>query len=265
MNVLAINGSPRLRKSATYHILDHLLAGMQEAGATTDLIHLREHNIKPCTGCFSCWVKTPGQCVLKDDMAPLLDKLVWADLIVYGTPLYHFGMTGLMKNFIDRTLPLIEPWLIEHPTESSLTTHPHRAPKQRSIFLVSVAGFPEFDHFGPLVETFKYNARIGNTHYLGELLRPYSETLASPDFQESYQAYYDLVRQAGKALIENGKIDDDLQARLREPLFNLEPDVLRDLSTGYWETLMDENQVPASLRHGANPFQPITSVTGEQQ
>ncbi len=259
MNVLAINGSPRIKQSATYHILDHLLSGMREAGASTDLVHLREHTIQPCTGCFSCWVKTPGKCILKDDMAPLLDKLVWADLIVYGTPLYHFNMTGLMKNFIDRTLPLIEPWLIEHPTERTLTTHPHRAPKDRSMFLVSVAGFPEFDHFGPLVETFKYSAKIGNTRYLGELLRPYSETLASPEFQESYQDYYDLVRQAGNELIEKGKIGEDLQAQLREPLFKVEPEVLRGLSTSYWETLMDKNEVPESLRHGANPFKLITT------
>ena len=262
MNVLAINGSPRLKQSATFHILDHLLAGMREAGASTDLIHLREHRVQPCTGCFSCWVKTPGQCILKDDMAHLLDKLAWADLTVYGTPLYHFSVTGLMKNFIDRTLPLIEPWLIEHPTEPNLTTHPHRVPKQRSMFLVSVAGFPEFDHFGPLVETFKYNARIGNTHYLGEILRPYSETMASPDFQESYQAYYDLVRQAGKALINEGKIGEDLQAQLREPLFKVDPDVERSLSASYWESLMDKNHVPESLRHGAAPFHPILSETG---
>ena len=263
MNVLAINGSPRLRNSATYHILDHLLSGMREAGASTDLVHLREHTIQPCTGCFSCWVKTPGKCILKDDMAPLLDKMAWADLIVYGTPLYHFNMTGLMKNFIDRTLPLVEPWLIEHPTNPALTTHPHRAPKQRSMFLVSVAGFPEFDHFGPLVETFKYDAMIGNTPYLGEILRPYSETLASPDFQESCQDYYDLVHQAGKALIEQGKIDENLQTKLREPLFNIEPDVLRELSSGYWEFLMDKNQVPENLRHGANPFQPIQETNNE--
>jgi multimeric flavodoxin WrbA len=257
MNVLAINGSPRLKHSATFHILEHLLAGMQEAGAITDLIHLREHRILPCTGCFSCWIKTPGQCALKDDMAPLLNKLVWADLTVYGTPLYHFSMTGLMKNFIDRTLPLVEPWLIEHPDEPGLTTHPHRVPKIRSMFLVSAAGFPEFDHFGPLVATFKYNAMIGNTHYLGELLRPYSETLASDDFQEAFQDYYALVHQAGKSLIENGRIDENLQTQLREPLFKIDPALLHSLSTSYWESLMDKNQVPDSLRHGANPFQSI--------
>jgi putative NADPH-quinone reductase len=265
MNVLAINGSPRLKNSATFHILDNLLVGMREAGASTDLIHLREQKIQPCTGCFSCWVKTPGQCILKDDMAPLLDKLVWADLTIYGTPLYHFNMTGLMKNFIDRTLPLFEPWLIKLPTEPNLTTHPHRAPKQRSMFLVSVAGFPEFDHFAPLVETFKYNAKIGNTKYLGEILRPYGETMASPDFQKSYQDYYELLRQAGKALVEEGRINDDLQAQLREPLFKVGPDVKRRLSTRYWESLMDKNQVPESLRRGAAPFNPIPSNPGDKQ
>lgn len=258
MNVLAINGSPRLKKSATYHILENLVAGMQEAGATTDLINLREYKIQPCTGCYSCWVKTPGQCILKDDMAPLLNKMAWADLTVYGTPLYHFNMTGLMKNFIDRTLPLTEPWLVQHPTDPTLTTHPHRAPKERSMFLVSVAGFPEFDHFGPLVETFKYNARVGGTHYLGELLRPYGETIASEDYQDFYSNYYALVRQAGRSLIADNRISDELQAQLRRPLFDAEPDILREFSTNYWETLMEKNEVPEALRHGANPFDELT-------
>lgn len=258
MNVLAINGSPRMKKSATYHILENLVAGMQEAGATTDLIHLREYEIQPCTGCYSCWVKTPGQCILKDDMASLLNKMVWADLTVYGTPLYHFNMTGLMKNFIDRTLPLIEPWLVQHPTDPTLTTHPHRAPKEHSMFLVSVAGFPEFDHFGPLVEMFKYNARVGGTRYLGELLRPYGETIASADYQDFYSNYYTLVRQAGRSLIADNRISDELQAQLRRPLFDAEPDVLRELSTNHWETLMEKNQVPEALRYGANPFNELT-------
>lgn len=257
MNVLAINGSPRIKKSATYHILENLTAGMQAAGAVTDLINLREYHIQPCTGCFACWVKTPGQCIQKDDMAPLLNKLVWADLTVYGTPLYHFNMTGLMKTFIDRTLPLIEPWLIEHPGNPSLTTHAHRAPKDRSMFLVSVAGFPEFEQFGPMVDSFKYNAMMGNTRYLGELLRPYSETLASPDYQEFYSDYYVLVREAGRALIDEGRISEELQARLRAPLFDAEPAILREFSTNSWETLMDKNDVPEALRHGANPFKEL--------
>jgi multimeric flavodoxin WrbA len=60
---MAVNGSPRNEKSSTSHILTPLLEGMRAAGATTELVHLGKLQIKPCLGCFLCWVKTPGKCV----------------------------------------------------------------------------------------------------------------------------------------------------------------------------------------------------------
>ena len=65
MQVMAINGSPRKEKSSTYHILGPLLEGMRAAGATTELVHLGHLQIKPCLGCFLCWVKTPGNACRK--------------------------------------------------------------------------------------------------------------------------------------------------------------------------------------------------------
>src|SRR5208337_823330 len=115
INVMAINGSSRKENSSTYHILNPLLEGMRAAGATTEVVHLGHLKIKPCLGCFLCWVKTPGKCVQRDDMADVFERFVQADLLVFGTPLYHFNVSGLMKNFIDRSLPCAEPWLVEDP------------------------------------------------------------------------------------------------------------------------------------------------------
>jgi len=58
VHVMAINGSPRTEKSSTNHILAPLLEGMRAAGATTELVHLGHLQIKPCLGCFLCWIKT---------------------------------------------------------------------------------------------------------------------------------------------------------------------------------------------------------------
>jgi len=69
MNVLALNSSARSGgESKTELLLTHLIDGMREAGADVDLVHLRKKKIKNCIGCFTCMTKTPGKCVLTDDM-----------------------------------------------------------------------------------------------------------------------------------------------------------------------------------------------------
>ena len=138
MHVMAINGSPRKEKSSTYHILSPLLEGMRAAGATTELVNLGHLRIRSCLGCFLCWVKTSGKCVQEDDMAAVLERFVQADLLVFGTPLYHYNVSGLMKNFIDRTLPSFEPWLVEDPRSSGQKRPPGSLSKGQE----HVAGLP---------------------------------------------------------------------------------------------------------------------------
>ena len=104
MKVLALNGSPRTKKSSTYHMLKPFLEGMEAGGAETEVVHLRKLKIKHCIGCYTCWMRTPGVCVHKDDMAEVLEKFNQADLVIFGTPLYVFTMSGIMKDFIDGLL-----------------------------------------------------------------------------------------------------------------------------------------------------------------
>jgi multimeric flavodoxin WrbA len=57
-------------------------------------------------GCFSCWNKSPGKCVLADDMAALIEKIIHADVLIWSFPLYYFSVPGGLKNLIDRQLPM---------------------------------------------------------------------------------------------------------------------------------------------------------------
>ena len=238
MHVMAINGSPRKEKSSTYHILAPLLEGMRAAGATTELVHLGHLQIKPCLGCFLCWVKTPGKCVQKDDMAAVLERFVQADMLVFGTPLYHYNVSGLMKNFIDRTLPSFEPWLVEDPDHPGKSGHPDRYPRDRTMLLVSPCGFPEFDHFAPLVQYFQFFAQKLGWRYLGEILRPAGESLSHEQYQETFVWYYNLVRQAGEQLIRQGRITPEVQAGLRQDLFPGGPEAFRNEANHYWSETM---------------------------
>jgi multimeric flavodoxin WrbA len=62
---------------------------MREAGAEVEVVHLSEKNVKYCIGCFTCWTRTPGRCVHKDDMTEeLFPRWLESDLAVYAPPLY---------------------------------------------------------------------------------------------------------------------------------------------------------------------------------
>jgi len=251
MKVFALNGSPRMKASSTYHMLKPLLEGMEEAGAETELVHIRKLNLEVCIGCYICWVRTPGKCIHKDKdrMIAMLDSFNSADLVVFGTPLYHFTMSGIMKTFIDRTVPRFEPWLIPHTSLPGLTGHPERFKKPEKILLVSPCGLPEFEHFDSLVATFKQMARMENWEYVGEILRPFGEPLSRRGLQRFFSAYYGLLRQAGGQIILEGRISDELQAELRKDLFPGGKQACYDLSTSYWEMDMNRLKVPEEMRH----------------
>jgi multimeric flavodoxin WrbA len=100
VRILAINGSPRGARGNTARIIEPFLEGAREAGAEAEVITLRDKDINHCLGCFNCWIKTPGVCVHKDDMPNLLEKIVAADVLVFGTPLYIFTFSGLMSPIV---------------------------------------------------------------------------------------------------------------------------------------------------------------------
>jgi len=249
MKVLALNGSPRMKASSTYHIMKPFLEGMEAVGAETEVIHIRRLHLEPCIGCYTCWARTPGVCIHKDSMTDALVKFNNADMVIFGTPLYHFTMSGIMKDFIDRTLPRLEPWLIPHPHVAGVTGHPERVHKPDKMFLISPCGFPEFEHFESLVATFKHIARMENWEYVGELLRPGAEPLSRRSLQGLFTHYYDLVRQAGEQVAREGRIADELQAELRKDLFPGGKQAFYDMAAGYWTEQMDRFQVPEEMRH----------------
>lgn len=107
MKVVGICGSPR--KGNTEWMLRKLLEATAKAGAETELILLREEDIKGCDGCLACEVggkQRKGICTIQDDMQQIYPKLVEADALAFGTPVYFEMLSGLLKNFMDRTNPV---------------------------------------------------------------------------------------------------------------------------------------------------------------
>ena len=110
MKVLAFNNSPNMEKGNTALILYPFLEGMKKSGAEVELIYTKRMKINPCQGEFNCWLKNPGKCFQHDDMQVLYPKLD-AEIMVLATPLYVDGMSGPMKNLIDRMIPVAQPYI----------------------------------------------------------------------------------------------------------------------------------------------------------
>ena len=107
MKVIGICGSPR--KGNTEWMLGKLLEGVALSGVETELIMLRELNIKGCDGCLACEIggkERRGICHIKDDMQQIYPKLLAAHGWALGTPVYFELLSGMLKNFMDRTCPI---------------------------------------------------------------------------------------------------------------------------------------------------------------
>ncbi|MCG0277793.1 MAG: flavodoxin family protein [Thermanaeromonas sp.] len=101
MKILAINGSHRKGRN-TAKMLETVLEEVRSLGAETELLELSDYNIKPCRACNHC-LRVIECSIEDDDMKLIADKMLAADAIVLGSPVYISNVTGLMKNFMDRT------------------------------------------------------------------------------------------------------------------------------------------------------------------
>ena len=100
--VLILSASPRQNGNSDV-LCSQFAEGARQAGNQVEMISLRNRKIHYCTGCGVC--NASHQCVQKDDMAEILDKMVAADVIVLATPVYFYTMDAQLKTLIDRTVP----------------------------------------------------------------------------------------------------------------------------------------------------------------
>jgi multimeric flavodoxin WrbA len=99
MKVLGIHGSPR-KGGNTELLLKEFLRGCMEGGAEGEEVFLRELKISPCLEIYAC--KKSGECPIQDDMKPLYQKLVEADILAVASPVFFFAVSAHLKAMIDR-------------------------------------------------------------------------------------------------------------------------------------------------------------------
>ncbi|MBN2310726.1 MAG: flavodoxin family protein [Candidatus Hydrogenedentes bacterium] len=218
MKIVVFNGSPRAEDGNTHRMVREFAAGAEEAGAEVENVFLAHHEIRPCTGCFACWTRTPGTCRLEDDAPELVRKTLDVDLVVYATPLYVDNVSGLTKVFMDRMIPLADPHF--EFDASGETVHVVRRQRRPRLGVISNCGFPEQSHFQVLRLLFRRIARNLQTELAVEIYRGGGEALNSrnPLLKPTLAKYNRLLRTAGREVAETGRLSEDTTARLEAPI-----------------------------------------------
>jgi multimeric flavodoxin WrbA len=218
MKITIFNGSPRAERGNTHLMVAEFLKGAKEAGAEVENIFLTGKEINPCKACYSCWMDTSGKCTTQDDMDELFQTVVSSDVLGFATPLYVDNVTGLMKNFMDRLIPLADPHF--EKDENGESRHLRKYDKPTKIIAISSCGFPEQSHFQVLRVLFRRIARNLSCELTAEIYRGGGGILQSrePSLQPFLESYKQLLRTAGKEVVLNSKLSEDTMVQLEKPL-----------------------------------------------
>lgn len=111
MRITILNGEPDAASpfQAYLETLTNRLVALGHAVAKLDL---RDLDLKGCTGCFGCWVKTPGECSKRDDSAAVCRAALGADLLLLASPMTMGFTTALLKRAADQMIQLIHPYFV---------------------------------------------------------------------------------------------------------------------------------------------------------
>lgn len=110
MNITIIDGTPSGKWDEFRQALSECKDALS-ANHEVDLFPIAEMNIKYCTGCFGCWVKTPGECHLKDEAETVMRSVFKNDLVIFASPLVAGLISAETKKIMDRMLPKVMPYI----------------------------------------------------------------------------------------------------------------------------------------------------------
>jgi multimeric flavodoxin WrbA len=141
MNVLILNGGPAGERGATCRRIK--AAAAREAagrGWTVEALDLDGLSIKPCRGCFACWLKHPGTCAIHDDEEHYLKAWVGSDAVFLTTPVTFGGYSSALKKAFDRSIPIALPFFIKSHGE---VHHPLRYERRKRILAAGTLPGPD--------------------------------------------------------------------------------------------------------------------------
>lgn len=233
MKTLIINGSLKGEASHSYMVASRFARGIEAtADAQTEVIELKNMNISHCVGCFGCWKVTPGQCVIRDDMDIIRDKIMESDNIILSFPLYFFGVSSKMKTMLDRLLPFKMPYKGRHATEDNLLIMDYRYDfSDKRLILVSSCAHSSTDIVYDSV-TREFDMICGKDNYT-KVFCPQGEILELDQMKSILNKYLNGIEDAGKEFGINRKLSEETARKVCAPLIPVR--AVKKMMTGYWE------------------------------
>jgi multimeric flavodoxin WrbA len=129
MKAFILNGLEK-KDDALYEMISDLL---KHLNWEINTFSPQDRHVAPCQGCFGCWTKTPGICVIDDDGRDVVKRAVQSDMIVFLSPVTFGGYSSDLKKAIDRLIPIILPFFMKIDGEIH-----HKPRYARSPLLIGV-------------------------------------------------------------------------------------------------------------------------------
>ncbi len=139
MKALILIGS-KMDDSESAKIHEIMLEELKKLNWDATSIVLEDINIAYCTGCFGCWVQTPGECIIKDYEETIVRKMVQSDLIIYITPIVFGGYSSILKKALDRQISRVLPYFTKIEGE---VHHKKRYEKEQSLLSIGILDKPD--------------------------------------------------------------------------------------------------------------------------
>jgi multimeric flavodoxin WrbA len=157
MKAIGIVCSPRKDGNSEVLVREVLTAAGDDAAK---VLHPNEMKIRGCQGCYAC--KEKGSCVMEDDMKELYREIKEADAVVFGTPIYMYGVASQFKVVLDRLFAFLGP---APDFKSSL-------PKGKRAVLVVSQGYEDAQEYGAHIAQMKESLRIVGFDEVKTLVAP---------------------------------------------------------------------------------------------
>ena len=139
MNVVILNGSNN--DWSPLNIVENIVAKeLRKNEWKIEIFELRNKNLATCIGCFGCWIKTPGQCIQKDEGNEIAKAVARSDLLVLLSPVTFGGYSFHLKKILERLIPNLLP----HFTKINGEIH-HKYRYERSPRLLAVGYLSRHD------------------------------------------------------------------------------------------------------------------------
>ncbi len=149
--IIVLVGS--VRKEGNTELLARAFAEGAGIRHEVELVSIADYKVHPCLGCNRCFSTEGNQCVQKDDMEKIYEKLRWADTLIIASPIYFYGISAQLKALIDR---------LHTPMRNQFQI------KRLGLILVGAATLP--DLFDPILVQYRMILRFFGLQDVGQVL-----------------------------------------------------------------------------------------------